>query len=73
MSNKKPRKPLKNFAILSGIAFQMGATIYLGAYGGKWLDNYFHTGKRTYTIICTLLAVAVSLYVVLRQVKNLHK
>ena len=27
--NKKPEKPLKNVAVLSGIAIQMGVTIYL--------------------------------------------
>ncbi|UOB16009.1 AtpZ/AtpI family protein [Abyssalbus ytuae] len=72
--NKKPKKQLKNLALLSGIAFQMGATIYLGAYGGKWLDAHYNTTeKKPFTIVCTLLAVGISLYIVLQQVKKLHK
>ena len=75
MTNKKPKpkKPLKNIALLGGIAFQMGATIYLGAYGGKWLDNHYQTEKKPFTIIFTLLAVGISLYVILRQLKRIQK
>ena len=71
--NKKPKKPLKNLIILSGIGIQMGVIIFLGAYGGKWLDAYYQTEKKYFTIACTLFAVAISLYVVLKQVNKIHK
>lgn len=72
---KKPKqkKPLKNFAILSGIAFQMGATIYLGTYAGKWLDNHYQTEKKPFLVIFTLLAVGLSIYVILKQLKRIQK
>lgn len=73
----KPQKPhkeknstLKNVALLSGIAFEMGAIIYLAAQGGIWLDEKYQNEKRIYTAIATIIGVAISLWVVLRQIKN---
>ena len=51
----------------------MGVIIYLGAWGGKTLDEEHSDGGNTYTIILTLFAVAVSMYLVVRQTKNLHE
>lgn len=70
---KPPKKPnnLKNVAMLSGIAFEMGAIIFLAAKGGKWLDAYFQSDKNIYTVIATLLGVAISIWVVLRQLKRI--
>lgn len=68
---KGPKKQLKNVAILSGIAFQMGITIYVFAMLGKWLDSEYNNGEKLYTIITTLLGVAISFYVVLKQVNRI--
>ena len=68
---KKPEKPLKNVAILSGIAIQMGVTIYLFVLLGKWLDTKFNNGDKLYIIILTLLGVAISLYAVIKQVNRI--
>ena len=46
MNNKKQKKQLLKYARFSGIAFQLGATIYLAAYVGKWLDNKFLMEKK---------------------------
>ena len=51
MSQQKPPKNnngLKNAAILSGIAFEMGGIIFLAAQGGKWLDDYFEMESKTF-------------------------
>ena len=69
--NQKPGKQLKNVAILSGVAFQMGITIYLFVMLGKWLDSKFNDGVKLFIIITTLLGVAISLYVVLKQVNRI--
>ncbi|WP_445386318.1 AtpZ/AtpI family protein [Robiginitalea sp. IMCC44478] len=68
--DKKDRNPIKNLAILSGIAIEMGVIIYLFARGGMWLDSYYATEKRIFTAIATLLGVGISLWVVLRQIKQ---
>ncbi|PWH83858.1 hypothetical protein DIS18_04705 [Algibacter marinivivus] len=69
--NQNQGKPLKNVAILSGIAIQMGVTIYVFVMLGKWLDSKFNDGNKLFIIIATLLGVAVSLYVVLKQVNRI--
>lgn len=73
----KPQKPrdnselLKAAASLSGIAIQMGATIYLGNLLGEWLDLKFEKTYLEDTI--TLLAVFLSMYLVIRKVMALNK
>lgn len=68
---KKPGKPLKNVAVLSGITIQMGVTIYLFVLLGKFLDTKFNNGDKMYIIIMTLLGVAISLYTVIKQVNRI--
>ena len=69
--SKKPGKQLKNVAALSGIAIQMGVTIYLFVLLGKWLDTQYNSGGKLFLIIMTLLGVAISLYVVIKQVNRI--
>ncbi len=57
--------------MLSGIAFEMGAIIYLAAQGGIWLDAHFNNEKRVYTAFATLIGVAISIWIVLRQLKRI--
>ena len=70
--SKKP-KPRNNFIRLSGIGLQMGATIFLGAYAGKFLDQKFPSNKNWFTIGLTILAVAISLYNILKQVNRINQ
>lgn len=69
--DQKPKKQLKNVAILMGIGLQMGVTIYLFVLLGKWLDTTYNDGEKLYIIIMTLLGVAISLYAVLKQVNRI--
>ena len=71
MNNNKQKKPLKNVAVLSGIAIQMGVTIYVFVFLGKWLDAKFNNGDKLFIIIMTLLGVAISLYAVIKQVNKI--
>lgn len=71
MVNSKKKNQLHKYLALTGIAFQMGLTIYLGAYFGKKLDAHFQTEK-TYTLILTLLALGASLWSVLAQLKRIN-
>ena len=69
---KSPKKNnLKNAVMLSGIAFEMGAIIFLSVKGGNWLDEHYQTEKRIFTVIATLLGVAISIWVVLQQLKRI--
>lgn len=68
---EKPKNQLKQIGILSGIGIQMGVIIYLFALLGKWLDSNYNDGEKLYIIIFTLLGVAVSLYVVVKQLNSI--
>ena len=69
---KKNKQGLKSYVQFSGVALQMGATIFAGAYGGKYLDQKYTEEGKWFTIGLTLAAVALSLYNVLRQVNRLN-
>lgn len=73
--NKKDdqKNPLKNFAIFSGIAIQMGVTIFLFAWLGRWLDDTYNEGNKLYLIILTLFGVFISIYVVIKQLNQMQK
>ncbi len=70
-SSKKPIQP-NNFLRLTGVATQMGITIFLGAYFGKWLDEKYPSDKKWFTMGLTILAVGIALYNVLRQVNKIN-
>lgn len=72
--NKIPKKgQLNKYLQLTGIAFQMGATIYLAAYFGKKLDSYYQNEKKIFTLLLVLLGLAVSIWNLLRQLKKINQ
>ncbi len=71
--SSKDNNGIKRWAILSGIGIQMGVIIYLFVKGGAWLDAFYNSEGKAYTIICTLLGVGVSLFLVLQQTNRLNK
>ena len=74
MTKKDDQKnPLKNFAIFSGIAIQMGVTIFLFAWLGRWLDDTYNEGNKLYLIILTLIGVSISIYVVIKQLNQMQQ
>ena len=72
MKDKKPKKSLNKYIRLTGIGLQMGITIYLASYLGKWLDVKYPNEHNLYTIGLTLAGVGLSFYSLLKQVKNIH-
>ncbi len=74
MSSKEPsqKKPLKNALVLTGVAIQMGVTIYLFVLLGKWLDNNYNDGKSMYVAFTTMAGVGVSLYAVVKQLNRIN-
>ncbi len=72
MEKPQKKKQLNRYIQLTGVAFQMGITIYLGVYFGKWLDEHFQTSNKIFTIIGTLVAMVVSIWSVLAQLKKIN-
>lgn len=60
-------KPPKAFFKYSNMALQMGLVIGLAAWGGQRLDQHYNSRKPVFTIACSLLGIAIALYLVLRD------
>ena len=71
-NKKQPKKQLKQIATLSGIAIQMGITIYLFVVFGKWLDSKFTNNYSLYTVIFSLLGVLLAMYKIIKQVASMN-
>ncbi|MGB3344127.1 MAG: AtpZ/AtpI family protein [Aequorivita sp.] len=64
---------LKNWAIFSGIAIQMGVTIGIGAFIGVKLDEKYPNQYSAFTVVFSLLGVFVSIYALIKQLERLNK
>ena len=69
VKNKKSNKSPSKFIRFTSIAIQMGGTIFLGNYLGKWLDIKF--SKDFWETTITLISVFASMYLVISQVIKL--
>ena len=72
MTKKSSPTGIKRWAILSAIAIEMGVVIYLFVQLGKWLDVTYNEGGKLYIILCTLLGVGISLFLVVKQTNRLN-
>lgn len=69
---KKPHKPNAfRWLALTGYAAQLGITIYGSVRLGQWLDRTYQT-DRTWTLICVLAGLSVSITILLQQLKTLN-
>ena len=66
-------KQSKKFLVLTGIAIQMGVTVFLGAYLGKYLDMKYSFSKKWFTMLLTILSIGISIYFLLRQLKRINE
>jgi len=67
------KNQLKNFAVFSGIALQMGATIYGGSLLGEWLDTKNNITEPFYAKWVTLGFVFIAIAAVIFQVTKFSK
>ena len=67
---QKTKERLNAFARFSGIGFQMITIIGLGVYGGVKLDENYPNKYSLFTIICSLAAIGIALYSVIKQVTD---
>ncbi len=67
MVAKKQKKPLNKFTRFSGMAFQMGITIFIGVFIGQYLDEKFPNENSLFTLFLSLLFIAASLYTIIKQ------
>ncbi|WP_108802702.1 AtpZ/AtpI family protein [Aquimarina sp. Aq107] len=71
--DKNKGNQLRKYLALTGIAFEMGAIIFVCAYAGKKLDTYYQFEKNWFTMGLVLFGVASSLYLVIKQLDRINK
>ena len=64
---KKEQHSINKYAKYSGLAIQMGVTIYLGNLLGGWLDEKLESTESIYSKLVTVFAVILSTFVVIRE------
>ena len=70
--SEENKKSLNKYLHLTSIGFQMMATIFVFVWIGKWADEHFETSKNYYTALGSFLGLAASLYIILKQLKNIR-
>lgn len=68
---KKPKKRPKAWAVLSGVAIQMGATLYVASRAGKALDAHWETGK-TFTLVFLMLVLFLNMYWLVKYLERFN-
>lgn len=68
---KQNKSPEKVWVEFSQIGIQMAISIAAGVYLGVWLDEKYPNKYKAFSIICSLVAVFASLYLVIKKVMNL--
>ncbi len=59
---------LKSYAKYFGLVFQMIVLVVIGAFGGKWLDGYFHFETHIFAILLIIAAAILSLYLFFKTI-----
>lgn len=68
----KKTNPLRAFAVFSALGIQIGIMVVGGGYLGTYLDEKLGTGE-ILTFLGVILGVALSMYFVLRTLKQINK
>lgn len=68
---KKPKKRPKAWAVLSGVAVQMGVTLYLASKAGKALDANWDTG-RVFTLVLLMLVLFINMYWLVKYLERFN-
>lgn len=63
--SSQKESPIHQYAVYSNLAFEMGAVIALGVFGGVKLDNLLNISP-LFTILCSLASIAIAMFLVIR-------
>ena len=71
--NPNHKKKRNKWLALINIPIQMGAIVFVFAWGGKWLDENYPNTHNIWVKILTLVGVAIAFYNINRQLKEINK
>lgn len=69
MTSRRKTSPIHQYAVYSNLAFEMGAVIALGVFGGIQLDKTLNVSP-LFTIVCSLAGIAASLFLIIRSLSK---
>lgn len=72
-SRKTAQSGLQQYGVYSAIVFQMLATMGLGFWGGKKLNDYFGYESNLLTVAIGFVAMGLAFYNLLKQLNNIQK
>lgn len=67
MMDKNPKNKFNNYVRYSNLAIQMMVIIVAGAFGGFKLDEYLDWGFPVFTLILSLGAVILAIYIAVKD------
>ena len=70
---KLAQNGLRQYGVYSAIVFQMLATMGLGFWGGKKLNDYYEIENNLLTVGIGFVAMGLAFYNLLNQLKNIQK
>ena len=73
LPKKSPKDYLRNsqgFIKYTNIAFRMIVIILVGVFSGVKLDEYFEMETAIFTLVLSLISVAGSMYVIIREISS---
>lgn len=62
----KKDSPIHQYAVYSNLAFEMGAVIALGVFGGVKLDKVLNISP-LFTVLCSLASIAIAMFLIIRS------
>ena len=72
IKNQKLKKRPSTLATFAVISFEMGITIFIFSRIGKWIDSLYDL-EINFTLIMSLIGIALAFFVVYKQLKKLNK
>ncbi len=73
MNNPNQKRKANKWLALTSIPIQMGAIVFLFAWGGKWLDAKYPNEHDIYVKVLTIVGVGLAFYNLNRQLREINK
>ena len=68
---QKSKRSLPNaFVKYSGMSTKIARAILAGVYGGKYLDEYWALETPIFTLILSMLGLALALYIIIKDTRQ---
>jgi len=70
MNQQKSKKPLHSYVKYSNLAFQILGIFLIGVFGGYKLDTFLNFKLPVFTILFSLIAIALVIYISIKDFIN---